>query len=59
MKYTDKVLEECPFLKEIIENKIQQEVDNVKIEKDREIEELKENIKNLTAVLLIGGDYNV
>ena len=59
MQNIDKILDECPFLKEIIEYKIVDGVNKVKIEKDREIDELKETIKDLTEALLIGGNSNV
>ncbi|WP_160169953.1 hypothetical protein [Clostridium hydrogeniformans] len=51
----DVIMENCPFLKRVIENKIAEEVGK----KDEEIEELKETVKNLTETLLIGGISNV
>lgn len=52
----DEIMKYCPFLREVIENKINDEVAKAKSERDLEVAELKKTIENLTATLLMGGN---
>ncbi len=56
MNTFDEIMKYCPFLKEIIENKITEEVEKAKEEKDLEITKLKQAIDNLSVSVLMGGE---
>lgn len=48
----DEIMEHCPFLKQVIENKIQEEVQT----RDAKITELEKTVDELTATILMGGN---
>lgn len=52
----EKIMENCPFMKGIIEGKINEEVGKVEAEKNKEIADLKTTIEGLTATILMGGN---
>ncbi|BAO04873.1 uncharacterized protein CBO05P1_154 [Clostridium botulinum B str. Osaka05] len=51
MNTFDEIMKYCPYLKEIIEGKITEEVQA----RDTKIEELENTIKDLTSTILMGG----
>lgn len=55
MNAFDEIMKFCPFLKETIESKIEEEVEKAKAEKEVEIKELKSAVDNLVLQSLGGG----
>lgn len=55
MNIFDEIMKYCPFLKETIENKITEEVEKAKAEKEGKIKELQATLEDLTSSILMGG----
>ncbi|MBZ9608624.1 hypothetical protein G9F73_012475 [Clostridium estertheticum] len=54
MNTFDTIMNNCPFLKSLIEDKITSEIEIVKTEKDMEIKELKDIVDSLILTNLGG-----
>ena len=59
MNIFDEIMKYCPFLKETIENKITEEVEKAKAEKEEKIKELQKTIDGISISVLMGGFENV
>lgn len=51
MNSFDEIMKYCPFLKEVIETKITEEVSKAKAEKDKELQELKQQNEGLQSAM--------